>query len=460
MAEENTEQKPQKMFKGTDIEVQTINSKGQPYQVELKNTKIPPLKGAWWEQKEQKLPRLMILTNHSDSSLGTDYRYLAYFDHKSGKLNDLHVPKNLKVRLLTGKQGRDMVIKYREFQIGDLDQKVQGSMQIGCDPRIFVVNEKNEPIPAFNYIKDKKTSAVRSPNHSGQGNHPLFNDGYAAKITTKNTSCLGFQVDAIQAGLQGIFETARLTNKKAELTIKNVVEFSNNIPINEENSSNLYGLKPLFGKDKETNLQFARGDIHFGIGVVNEETAKKIVRALDSVLGVFCVSLFANLDNPVRRQYTGMAGQYRIVPHGLEYRVLSNAWLCHPMITNMVIDFARHVVWFGKADLQSLWEATEQETVETIQNHDVKKAREILLRNEHIVRKLFKASYGFYNGENNSDHLSALFNLAMNGVESFIKDPTDLTKNWDLKGKWNSHSDGKDKNVRRALPLLIKGEKI
>src|ERR1019366_5440055 len=103
------------------------------------------------------------------------------------------------------------------------------------------------------------------------------------------------------------------------------------------------------------------------------ETKINMVKAMDAIAGVACVALFAKYDNPIRRQYYGLPGEYRLPKHGLEYRALSNAWLIHPLIMNLVIDFARKAAIMGKEGLFSKWKATEQETIDCITNCDVAK---------------------------------------------------------------------------------------
>jgi len=54
-----------------------------------------------------------------------------------------------------------------------------------------------------------------------------------------------------------------------------------------------------------------------------------------------------NLDEPVRREYYGLAGEYRLPPHGLEYRSLSCAWIFHPKAAATILDLARRVVVYA-----------------------------------------------------------------------------------------------------------------
>ncbi len=50
--------------------------------------------------------------------------------------------------------------------------------------------------------------------------------------------------------------------------------------------------------------------------------------------------------------------------------------------------------------------------------------------------------------------------MLLNGMESVIKDPTDLESNWNINGKWTSHCESTNKCVARALPALLRKEMI
>jgi hypothetical protein len=59
------------------------------------------------------------------------------------------------------------------------------------------------------------------------------------------------------------------------------------------------------------------GHIHFGIGKRDDETVSRMVKALDAIIGVACVSLFDGIDDPRRRRMYGLAGEYRLPEYGV-----------------------------------------------------------------------------------------------------------------------------------------------
>jgi hypothetical protein len=226
-------------------------------------------------------------------------------------------------------------------------------------------------------------------------------------------------------------------------------------------SKNIYGLIGNTKEGRETPYRFAGGHIHMGLRdlggqVYGQARIESIVRAMDSILGVACVSLFANQDNPIRRQFYGLPGEHRLPAHGLEYRTLSNAWLLHPLMTNMVFDLARAAAGLVEEGFQDLWKATETETVETIMNHDVERARSLLDRNKKVFYGVLQSIGGRYTG----DALDVAYRVWSTGMESAIAKPDDIEGNWNLGGGWASHNEGENKYFARALPKLAAKAKV
>lgn len=77
----------------------------------------------------------------------------------------------------------------------------------------------------------------------------------------------------------------------------------------------------------------AGGHIHLGhnnnekLIFLFKHEPEKVVNVLDIVVGNTCVILDRDEGNIERRKTYGRAGEYRLPPHGLEYRTLSNFWL-------------------------------------------------------------------------------------------------------------------------------------
>jgi hypothetical protein len=163
------------------------------------------------------------------------------------------------------------------------------------------------------------------------------------------------------------------------------------------------------------------------------------------------VSLCASFDHPIRREFYGRAGEYRLPTHGLEYRVPSAADLCHPIITHLSWDLARIALHMGLENLTSLWETSDEETIEVINNTDVSGARKILERNRGLLKALMLGAYGSDNGRayrtdavadiKQLDASEAALTTIMNGIEAIVTDPMDVVGNWKLKEDWAEHCD-------------------
>jgi len=267
----------------------------------------------------------------------------------------------------------------------------------------------------------------------------MYANGDATKFTTKDNTCLGWHMDSIAAGVKGVYRSAK--NKFPESRLSLISANCDNSKAENININNIYGLSK---KDKTYN-QIAGSSIDF---IVKKPTIKKltrIIKALDSVLAVSFVSLFGNLNNKV---FAELPGSYLLDYDKLSYYTLSNLWLCHPFITNLTLDFARWVFAFGNSNFYpSVWKASEEETLNTIINNDVDFARKIMERNKNILLALFRGSYRW---ASNRD-LEAIYNIFLNGASYILDNYLDLEKNWNLKSKWISHSNGNNKNVLSVI---------
>ena len=146
------------------------------------------------------------------------------------------------------------------------------------------------------------------------------------------------------------------------------------------------------------------GHIHFSLNyarvpwtmfTLSHETAKILCKLLDRTLGIIGVLLspYPKLE-ALRRVTYGQAGNYRLQPHGLEYRTLSNFYMIHPTITSLIHKIGRKVVndalvnWPVRYDFLSLSNEYIQKVINT---NNVAAARRIyqlpifqdfLMRNE------------------------------------------------------------------------------
>lgn len=304
----------------------------------------------------------------------------------------------------------------------------------GTDPEVFVIGEKGKVIPARMFL-DKKTPFTA-----------MFYDGIQAEVAPVSGSCLEGLFDKTHKLLREVLAKARQYDKSAKLTIKNAVMLTpgevaklskEDLMFRCSTSLNIYNDGGELPDAESYPWRFAGGHIHIGCGPKPEPVIKAMVRSLDGILGVAGVSLAEKLDNPERRRMYGRAGEFRLPKHGLEYRVLSNFWLCSPAVSHLTFEIARMAYRMGEGGIFShVFEGDEQEVRDCINWHDVASARKLIKRNEAIYKWIFSKKF----------HATDLQNLAMNtlmnGVEVAV-DPNEIEKNWYLTpekaGSWREY---------------------
>lgn len=372
------------------------------------------------------------------------------------------VPLDGNVRVLDGKPRETVLKTFNRFAVKHLGETVGGAlnMTIGSDPEIFAVDEKGTLIPAFEYLSDKKTNP-----------HEYW-DGFQAEIAPNAQGCLAYHVDSIQARLSAVHGLLKAKFPKGKLTAQNVIEVPADILTNGKDehvvlgcdpSENAYGLCGMPVDDgRKLPIRFAGGHIHFGIGKAlasNEPVRQRMMESLDAIMGVAAVSMAANIDKPVRRQYYGLPGEFRLPPHGLEYRTLSNFWLCSPAITHLVIDLAREAVKIGFVGVNNLIEADMDAVRACIVEHDVDLARKIIKANRNLYSGLLTYLYRTYRSRvAPEDATKYALQAIEGGVETVVKDPMDVAGNWHLTdGRWRTHSEANGCCWGRAVTTLKSG---
>lgn len=390
-----------------------------------------------------------IIVQRVSPGYNRNHKYVTYLEPLNNHTSrTVEMPDSLEVNVLTGEMGKKYNKAFSDWSKTNLAAVVPHPfVTMGCDPEIFVLDKDGEVIPAWLYLGSKNKPDYTWSNDTGYGNMPMYWDGFQAEFTTKSPlTCLGYVGDSIHAGLKGVYKAALKYDKKAKLSINSVVQVNPEILANEPiehvefgcmPSYNAYGLSGLPTDGRTCPIRFAGGHIHFGMAqdlplIKDPDKLKQIIWHLDAIAGVACVSLFENWDNPVRRQYYGLPGEYRLPPHGLEYRTLSNAWLSHPLIMNLVMEVARRAYAIGISGPHNVWEATEGEVLDCILRADAEVARAILKRNKDVFIGLIRGRIT-YNPE-------GIYDVFSKDMSETIKDPADIVGNWALDGRWSGHT--------------------
>lgn len=374
---------------------------------------------------------------HSVNIAGSNVVYAQYFN--GSKICTVYLDKDFEVVIVPEEEAAPIHRDYGRYILANNIYMLYCPSQLGSDPEIFVENA-GSLVPAFEFLSSKAERGRFALNNYSH----IYWDGFQAEFETNPNICLAYQVDSIQAGLARVLTAARKHTPTATLSTATVMDIPDTLlqTAKDEHvnfgcmpSLNAYGLQGAGLPGRQVNFRPAGGHIHFGIAKPSEECILRGVKALDAILAVACVSLFEQYDSPKRRMLYGLPGEYRLPAHGIEYRTLSNAWLIHPAITHLVFDLSRVALAFGFYNMQSVWDATEQETIETIATCDVAKARIILNRNKPVLEKLLSVKYGVGHAT------AAAVQTILEGMHTVLPSHN-IETNWHLLDNlWRNHSE-------------------
>lgn len=275
------------------------------------------------------------------------------------------------------KQGKAMTMTKKNFTLG-------------TDPEVFVEDDNGKLLPAFDFLPSKYEPREVAPGQTA------YWDGFQAEFSVVPSTSISKVLASVRLGLAGVLKAAQEKNPKARLSPQTVVDVDLDYlrTINPEYSQfgcmpsyNVYQISGMGIDGIDCPHRFSGGHIHAGIGKQTEDMFEKIVRNLDALVAVAGVSMFENIDNPIRRRYYGLAGEFRMPPHGIEYRPLSNAWLFNPECAHMMFDVSRKVM---QATLAGELEVNNpiEDVIETVLLSNVDKARGMIEGNADLYKKI------------------------------------------------------------------------
>lgn len=310
------------------------------------------------------------------------------------------------------------------------------NLVMGTDPEFFL-SQNGQVVPAFEHLPDKYTTA-----------DGLFWDGFQAETVVdpfkrpsgeRNTAPYCHSLLAQNLGQQ----IQRLALKGLNVAAIPVWRVPNSmlawaseahVSLGCDPSRNVYG---TFGRvverPRELQWRFAGGHVHFNLTAeerCNPDNIRYLVKTLDALLGIPSVCLAQNYDHFIRRRYYGLAGEYRLPPHGLEYRTLSNFWLMHPQAFMLVFDLARHVLNIGRARLRNVFVGQERSIRDTINYCDVKSAKDFM----HLNREFYTAWSELLYGNS-----QAFWMAIQNGLDKVLPNwGRDVVGAWKLPQDWRT----------------------
>ena len=295
----------------------------------------------------------------------------------------------------------------------------------GTDPEFFVVDSKGEVIAARNFLGDKKH------------NPSMYFDGLQAEFTTSGETCLEVLSNRINTGLNNVYGRAQNKFPGARIVAKNHFKFTpeqmktfsdEDVRFRCSTSLNIYDDLGEVPDAREYPWRFAGGHIHIGCQARHVPVIKAMVRALDGIVGVAGVSLARNWDSPERRKMYGRAGEFRLPKHGLEYRVLSNFWLCSPLIYHLVFEMTRYAYRIGEAGMfPALYKGAEEDIRNCINFCDVTLAGKLIEKNAPLYNNIFSYIWG-----TGTRSTKRAMDTLRNGLEAAVAQPDNVLENWRL----------------------------
>jgi hypothetical protein len=234
-------------------------------------------------------------------------------------------------------------------------------------------------------------------------------------------------------------------------------------------SKNLYGHRSLHVEDpRELPMRSAGMHMHFGIvpsygWSASIERKNSMIRMLDRVIGTIMTSMFQGLEGttrPARRELYGRAGEYRCTPYGREWRTPGPAIGAHPATFNLIWDLARIAAHWGLQGLEYLWDTTDDETRQVINEYDVPLAQKIIERNQRVLMWALGKRYGFDGAYSGKGTPEPTIRVILEGLGAFASAPRDLVRNWKLHGGWINHADAEGCNWKSARRMILEGSKI
>lgn len=208
------------------------------------------------------------------------------------------------------------------------------NLTIGADPELFLQNPNSgEFFSAHGYVKGTKYE----PHKVDRGAVQL--DGTAAEFNIDPSRTADEFVGNIRTVMDQLAHMVRPSGYK--LSAVPVADFDptyfrDHIPMEQkvlgcDPDYDAWELEPNKTPNADVTFRTGSGHVHIGWGKDFDcyspdhfLLCAEVSRQLDYYLGIW--SLLWDTDNR-RRELYGKAGAFRPKPYGMEYRVLSNAWL-------------------------------------------------------------------------------------------------------------------------------------
>jgi hypothetical protein len=226
-----------------------------------------------------------------------------------------------------------------------LNRENIGDILIGADPELFVQKGRH-------FVSGHLFPCGTKEQPMATANGALQNDGLALEFNIKPAASQSEFVENMNAALKDLNEFLKSKDPNAKAVARPSIFFGvsklKELPpyvydlgcTPDYNAYYRHGTEPTPKPDFRTPFRTGAGHIHIGWGRdmnYGEKEYQMHCASLVEYLDCFVAlpSLLWDKDKR-RRSLYGAAGSFRPKPYGLEYRVLSNAWVGNDKLTKYV----------------------------------------------------------------------------------------------------------------------------
>lgn len=319
----------------------------------------------------------------------------------------------------------------------------QFQIMLGSDPEFFF--KKANRIVGAEKILTKK---VHKLDAFSERSSTIIIDGVQGEMNPLPSTC---RQSAAQMIGTLVLEANKLAKaKKAKLSFNRLVKITKKELGSLKPENRLFGCDPTLNAYGESMampdpnkylFRAAGGHIHVGraYGAINRDPLEAgfkdpvlAVKIMDIIAGNTMVLIDRDKGNVERRKVYGRAGEYRLPPHGIEYRVLSNFWITNRVLAWFAFGLVRQAmnIASNKEIAQAFIDAIPEEDVRNaINRNDAVLARKNYERIKPIIAAITKG---------HAQSIWVLSEANMELVDRFIeKGPKHWFKNGPIAG-WRS----------------------
>jgi len=284
------------------------------------------------------------------------------------------------------------------------------SVTLGCDPEFFFKNTVNKRIIGAEKVLPKDGLQV-----SGKGSKIII-DGVQGELNPRPNECRGVLGTEIATCFKALNKTLNSGNKNTAVSFKQSIKISKSELRKLDEKNQKFGCSPSLSTSKNgvdfekvdpltMRQRGAGGHIHIGLNRWRDDGRKTrdgypvileydkadtvrieaLVDFMDIILGNTMVIIDRDPGNKERRKLYGRAGEYRLPPHGVEYRTLSNFWLHSCEMMSLVMGITKMC---GRLVTSNNWKIYHKAFTDLVDMEDVHKA--INTNNLVLAKKNFK----------------------------------------------------------------------